>query len=53
MFVIFCQKLNGTLLSVIKFTLFKGLDLYKRLPCGIDEQLRYDITAFLAGSETL
>lgn len=24
-----------------------GLDLSKRLPCGVDEQLRYDITSFL------
>jgi len=36
-----------SVLSEVSQTPMSGLELYKRLPCGVDEQLRYDITSFL------
>ena len=36
-----------SVISEVSQTPMSGLELYKRLPCGVDEQLRYDITAFL------
>jgi len=36
-----------SVISEVSQTPMSGLDLSKRLPCGVDEQLRYDITSFI------
>ena len=44
--IIFCLG-DISVISEVSQTPMSGLDLSKRLPCGVDEQLRYDITSFL------